>query len=382
MLIKKEIKYGYSAESTKTTGKTRLVKPSNLTKIRLSPNNFKFLFYGTRHDILKWMSLHSELLVIYDPIAKDDDELALSTLSPPSSPVNSDYPDVSETLFSSPTSITSPLSPIYPISPMSMSPPSTASPLSSDSNIVTTSEKPHDIVFDLFTVPVKTSELLSDDATFNRPLNIALKCIPWIEVMLEIRPADEHKDSKLHPIHRVILPSGSSLSEISKALEKSWKSLIPDSTAFGPDCFIRNSELIYPQNKSKSYSHDKGINHEEEELRRSNGFMAGIAKRVPTVDLWLRQKQTSGAIPPGVLTPYIIDEVLEDLNEEKKKDNEKVLEEKKKEAELDKELPRPDLPKYENIFCDQKYHPLKLNVKQINFSQNTWKKLSTSQKCF
>lgn len=354
MLIKKEIKYGYSADTTVTTGKRRLVKPSNLTKIRLTPINSKFLFYGTRHDILKWMSLHSELLVIYDPIAKDDDELALS---PPSSPLNSTFLDVSETLISetlisSPISITSPISPLSP-----MFPSSTASSLSSDSTISTNtiSEKPHDIVFDLFTIPVKTSELLSDDATFNRPLNIALKCIPWIEVMLEIRPADERKDSKLHPIHRVILPSGSSLSEISKALEKSWKSLIPDSTAFGPDCFIRNSELIYPQNKSKSDSHDlktKAISSEEEEFHRSNGFMAGIAKRVPTVDLWLRQKQTSGAIPPGVLTPYIIDDILEDLNEEKKNDNEKIVEDKEKEAELDKELPKPDLPKYENVFCD------------------------------
>lgn len=357
MLIKKEIKYGYSAETAGTTGKSRLVKPSNLTKIRLTPINSKFLFYGTRHDILKWMSLHSELLIVYDSIAKDDDELALS---PPPSPHNSNFLDP---LFSSPTSIAlpiSPTSPTSPLSPMSSSPTSSMThSLSSDStlstNTINTSEKPHDIVFDLFTIPIKTSEILSEEATFNRPLNIALKCIPWIEVMLEVRPADELKDSKLYPIHRVILPSGSSLSEISKALEKSWKSLIPDSTAFGPDCFIRNSELIYPQNKIKSDSHDfkpKEITSEEEEFYKSHGFMSGIAKRVPTVDLWLRQKQTSGAIPPGVLTPYIIDEVLEDLNEETNKDDEKVPEDKKKEAELDKELPRPDLPRYENIFGD------------------------------
>jgi hypothetical protein len=300
------------------------------------------------------MSLHSELLVVYDPIAKDDEEpelspplsptssISLSSLSSLSSSPNSNHPCLSETLMSSPTSITSPLSPL--------------STTSSDStNNIATSEKPHDIVFDLFTVPVKTSEILSEETAFNRPLNIALKCIPWIEVMLEIRPTDERKDSKLFPIHRVILPSGSSLSEISKALEKSWKSLIPDSTAFGPDCFIRNSELIYPQNKSKSEPHDfkdKSINSEEEEFHKSK-FMAGIVKRVPTMDLWFRQKQTSGAIPPGVLTPYIIDDVLEDLNEEKRKDD---VEDKKKEAELDKELPldlpQLDLPQYENIFCD------------------------------
>lgn len=297
------------------------------------------------------MSLHSELLVVYDPIAKDDDELALS---PPPSPLNFNYLDVPEPLFSSPTSITTPMSPTSPSSPSSMTL-SLFSDSTLSTNTITTSENPYDIVFDLFTIPVKTSEILSEEATFNRPLNIALKCIPWIEVMLEIRPADELKDSKLHPIHRVILLSGSSLSEISKALEKSWKSLIPDSTAFGPDCFIRNSELIYPQNKSKSYSHDfktKEITSEEEEFHKLNGFMAGIAKRVPTVDLWLRQKQTSGSIPPGVLTPYIIDEVLENLNEEKKKDDEKIPKDKKKEAELDKELPRPDLPRYENVFGD------------------------------
>ncbi|GBB99363.1 hypothetical protein RclHR1_00350019 [Rhizophagus clarus] len=353
MLIKKEIKYGYSTGTKETTRKRRLVKPSNLTEIRLTPVNSKFLFYGTRHDILKWMSLHSDLVVVYDPISKDDDELALS---PPSSPLSSNYLDIPE-LLTSPISITSPTSPLsssFPPSPTSPSSPSSlASSLSSDS-ILSTSEKSRDIVFDLFTIPVKTSEILSDEATFNRPLNIALKCIPWIEVMLEIRLADERKDSKLHPIHRVILPSGSSLSEISKALEKSWKSLIPDSTAFGPDCFIRNSELIYPQNKSKSDSHDvkpKSINSDEES-HKSNGFMAGIAKRVPTVDFWLRQKQTSGAIPPGVLTPYIIDDVLEDLNEGKKRDNEKILEEKKEEAELDKELPKLDLPQYENVCFD------------------------------
>ncbi|PKK72584.1 hypothetical protein RhiirC2_376726 [Rhizophagus irregularis] len=257
MLIKKEIKYGYSAETAGTTGKSRLVKPSNLTKIRLTPTNSKFLFYGTRHDILKWMSLHSELLIVYDPIADDDDELALS---PPPSPLNS-----SPMFIASPTSPTSPISPMFPSSPSSMT-----HSLSSDSTLSTN------------TITISEKQILSEEATFNRPLNIALKCIPWIEVMLEIRPADELKDSKLYPIHRVILPSGSSLSEISKALEKSWKSLIPDSTAFGPDCFIRNSELIYPQNKTKSDSHDfkpKEITSEEEEFYKSNGFMAGIAKR-------------------------------------------------------------------------------------------------------
>src|SRR5436190_8187853 len=108
------------------------------------------------------------------------------------------------------------------------------------------------------------------------PLNIALKCIPWIEVTLEIRPTNEHRDSKLYPIHRIILPSGSSLSEVSKALEKSWKSLIPDQTAFAPDCFIRNSELLYPYKKHKLDSD----NEVEDRDIYSNKFMTEIAKRV------------------------------------------------------------------------------------------------------
>ncbi len=78
-----------------------------------------------------------------------------------------------------------------------------------------------------------------------------------------------------------------------------------------------------------------------------------MANHVPTIDLWRRQKQTADVIPPGILTPYIIDDVLEDLDEKKEESvKEQILLDKKKEAESNKELLTDDLPKYENIYKD------------------------------
>lgn len=318
----KEMKYGYSMEIS-GENKARIVKPSNLTRIRLTPLNSKFIFHGTRNDILKWMSSHSELLVEYDPLDQGNNGPAFS---PPPSPLLSAYPEIPEIIPSSPTS-------------RSISIPSIITTFSSNES--------HNITFDLFTIPIKTSALLSDDLAFSRPLNIALNYIPWLEVMLEIRPTDEFNDSKLYPIHRVILPSGLTLSEISKALEKSWKSLIPDSTAFSQDCFIRNCELLYPRrkkpklNSSGSNSDNEG-DGEEEYSDYKETYQQKLAEWLPKSGIasCVRQKQSPDVIPPGILTPYIIDDVLENFDE------------KRDEAELDKESFTADLPQYENIYKD------------------------------
>ncbi|CAI2175506.1 1267_t:CDS:2 [Funneliformis geosporum] len=336
----KEMKYGYSVEVT-GDNKARIVKPSNFTKIRLSPLNSKFVFHGTRNSILKWMSSHSGLLVEYDPL---DQGRNGSAFSPPPSPLLSAYPEVPEIIPSSPTSI------------KSTSVPSINTTFSSD--------EPHNITFDLFTIPIKTSALLSDDLAFSRPLNIALNYIPWLEVMLEIRPTDEFKDSKLYPIHRVILSSGLSLSEISKVLEKSWKSLIPDSTAFSHDCFIRNSELLYPRKKTKSNSSgsisansDNEGGGEEEESEYSyhkEKYQQKLAEWLPKSGIAsrVRQKQSPDVIPPGILTPYIIDDVLENFDEKSEMVKEHILSDKRREAEMNEESFIADLPQYENIYKD------------------------------
>ncbi|CAG8451753.1 13497_t:CDS:2 [Cetraspora pellucida] len=324
----KEINYGYALENA-TNIASHIVKPPKLSKIRLTPTRTKFLFYGTRSDILKWMEEHSSIIVEYD--TSED------TFSPSSSP------PLSYSVSSSPQTP-------FPSSPLSF-------------HSIQSFESQSKITFDLFGHQTQNSPVLTDNPVFYRPLHFAKNHLPWSEVVLEIRLSDPVKDSKYDPVRRVILNSGITIGEAAKALNKSWKNILPD------NCKLRNSfssssdnegwKNILPDShnlrktKSASTSDDEDDLSEIELQQKHHKFLEWLpAANIPwsksdtngknrkssfsMVEMpWNKRRDKSPElVPPGILIPYNMEEAL------------------KQEAEKDKEDLMADLPSYESIYND------------------------------
>ncbi|KAF0356339.1 hypothetical protein F8M41_014771 [Gigaspora margarita] len=291
----KELKYGYTLESF--TDSTRVVKPTKLTKISLTPTQTKFVFCGTRGDILKWMEENSFMIVEYD---------------------------TSEDVFSPPSS---------PRLPSSRS----SSPISSSSY--------SKITFDLFGQHVQNSSITTD---FYRPLHFAMNHLPWLEVILEIRPSSPVKDSKFNPIKRVILNSGVTLGEAAKALEKSWSSILPE------HCVVRNSiSSIRESDSWKSFLKSTSTSDNEEELtelefqQKHNKFVEWLnSTEGKIVELpWIKRRDKSPElVPPDILHPYNMEEALSLMG---------VKTTKEQEAKKDEEKLMADLPLYESVTSDR-----------------------------
>ncbi|CAG8503518.1 2498_t:CDS:2 [Ambispora gerdemannii] len=133
---------------------------------------------------------------------------------------------------------------------------------------------------------------------FCRPLHLAKNHLPWLDVTLEIRATDPIRDSKYNPVKRLILHSGLSLYEISKALEKNWRNLMPPCLPLfqrpPPYLELSDDDIDDSMNPLLDWlAHHK-----------SSTF--------PTPPIISRWQQKNSIIPPGVLTPYNIDEVIAD----------------------------------------------------------------------
>ncbi|CAG8445216.1 5414_t:CDS:2 [Dentiscutata heterogama] len=315
----KEVKYGYAIGSV-SDNNSRVVKPPKLSKIRLTPSQTKFIFYGTRGDILKWMEENSFMIVEYDDTSED-------VFSPPSSP---------RTPVPSPTS----------------------------SSFSGHSSELHKITFDLFGQQIQNSPIMTDSTAFYRPLHFAMNHLPWLEVILEIRPSDPVKDLKYDPVKRVILNSGITLGEAAKALEKSWKSILPD------NCPIRNSlsstsdsenwrGILSDMRKSKSDSTSDNEELTEIEFQQKYKFLEWLpkanvdGKKFPIAEMpWIKHRDKSPElIPAGILHPYNMEEALSLMDHTKKDDNSAKIT-KEQEAEKDKEKLVADLPLYESVSSD------------------------------
>ncbi|KAG9285695.1 hypothetical protein G9A89_002262 [Geosiphon pyriformis] len=313
---KANMKFGYAIQSG-TPGNatnTRIILPEKLEKVRLTPTNSKFIFYGTRNEILEWMLLNDNLTVEYDPME--------GVLSPPCSPS---------------------LNPFLS-SPMADRRTSSESNSSDGSQTSTTTRtKPPYLTFDLYGQSIKNTPLLSDDIVFCRPLHLAVNHLPWLNILLEIRPTDPKRDAKYTPVKRVILPSGLSMYEISKALEKCWRNPIPHSLGL----FQRPP----PSERENQNSSD---------FEENNPLLDWLAHHksstFPTPTIFSRWQHKNSIIPPGVLTPYIYDEVMQDqeLVESKSIEAGQSRDQKKELANEEKnELNITDLPRYENVNEDR-----------------------------
>ncbi|CAG8740400.1 13522_t:CDS:2 [Dentiscutata erythropus] len=315
----KEVKYGYAIRSV-SGNNSRVVNPPKLSKIRLTPSQTKFKFYGTRGDILKWMEENSFMIVEYDDTSED-------IFSPPSSP---------RTPVPSPTS----------------------------SSFSGHSSELHKITFDLFGQQIENTPIKTNNTAFYRPLHFAMNHLPWLVVILEIRPSDPVKDLKYDPVKRVILNSGITLGEAAKALEKSWKSILPD------NCPIRNrfssasdsenwrgilSDTYMKKSKSASTSDNEKELTELAFQQKYHNFLERLPKanvdrkRCSISEMpWIKRRDKSPElIPKGILHPYNMEEALSLMDH----DNSANIT-KEKEAEKDKEKLVADLPLYENVYND------------------------------
>ncbi|CAG8691109.1 915_t:CDS:1, partial [Scutellospora calospora] len=297
---------------------SRVVKLPKLSKIRLTPTQTKFIFYGTRGDILKWMEENSSIIVEFD---------------------------TSEDVFSPPST------------PRTLSTPS--SPLSSYSDQSFDSKSNSKITFDLFGQQIQNSSIMTDNLAFYRPLHFAMNYLPWLEVILEIRPSEPAKDSKYDPVRRVILNSGITLGEVAKALEKSWKNILPDNCPIKSkltsisdngcsikgklsstldkedlDKFWKNilsDNSIFKKSKSASTSDNEDELSEAELRQKHHKFLEWLPKtnswskfdteygnRINSFSIgeapWIKHRDKSPeVIPPGILTPYNMEEALSNM---------------------------------------------------------------------
>ncbi|CAG8831708.1 9154_t:CDS:1, partial [Racocetra persica] len=304
-------------------------------------------------DILKWMEENPAIIVEY--VTSED------VFSPPSSP------------HLPPTIASSPRTPV----------PSSPSSLHSNQSFESQSK----LTFDLFGQQVQKSQIMTDNTVFYRPLHLAMNHLPWLEVVLEIRPSDPVKDSKYDPVKRVILNSGITLGEVAKALNKSWKNILPD------NCKIRNSFSSISDNegwrnilsdglnlrrtKSASTSdYDEELSDLEFEQKNhkflewlptsniswpksdSNGNGNGKNRKgsFSMVEMpWnKRREKVPELVPPGILIPYDMEEALSNMEHVviTKTEEAGVKLTKEHEAEEDREKLGADLPLYENVFND------------------------------
>ncbi|CAG8449097.1 6172_t:CDS:10 [Ambispora leptoticha] len=218
----------------------RIITPKNLERIRLTPAKQKFVFQGTRTRILEWMLENEDIIVEYDPTD--------GMLTPPISPQANEFNKENHR--------------------------------GSDASHTSASNTP----------------LLSDDIVFYRPLHFAKNHFPWLDVTLEIRPTDPLQDSKYDPVKRLILQSGLSLYEISKALEKNWRNLMPHCCP-----------LFQRPPPSLELSGDAVDDSNNPLLDWLAHHKSSTFPTPPLINKWQRSKSI---IPPGVLTPYNIEEVM------------------------------------------------------------------------
>ncbi|CAG8515097.1 1063_t:CDS:2 [Paraglomus occultum] len=266
------IRYGFAYENP-AKSESRLFVPQELTRIILTPTHSKFIFIGTRHDILQWMLEHENINVEYVPMDEG--------LSPPLSP--------------------------------------------------STSSKSVKLTFDLFGQTLKNLNPAVSDKAIYKPKNCATDYLPWAEVLLEIRPTDPKKDAKETPLKRLVLKSGLSFYEISKALEKCWRNVIPDSfTRFlKPPPSVENASDAAPT---------EDVNPFYDWLARAK------STTIPTPDIAKKWQQKMSVIPPGVVTPYILeniatdDMVLTKPEEQRKQEKEREAMEERERAKLAEEF--------------------------------------------
>jgi len=150
--------------------------------------------------------------------------------------------------------------------------------------------------------------------------------LPWAEVLLEIRPTDPIKDAKETPLKRLVLKSGLSFYEISKALEKCWRNVIPDSF----------SRFLKPPPTVEDGSDDaptEDVNPFYDWLARTK------STTIPTPDIAKKWQQKMSVIPPGVVTPYVIENIASDDMVLTKPEEQRRLE-KEREAMEEKERAR------------------------------------------
>ncbi|CAG8477610.1 20006_t:CDS:1, partial [Racocetra fulgida] len=282
----------------------------------------------------------------------------------------------SEDVFSAPSSPLLP--PSIASSPRTLVP---SSPSSLHSN--QSFESQSKLTFDLFGQQIQKSPIMTDNTVFCRPLHLAMNHLPWLEVILEIRPSDPVKDSKYDPVKRVILNSGITLGEVAKALNKSWKNIFSD------NCKIRNSFSSVSDNESWRNILSDGLNlrrtksastsDDDEELsdlefeQKNHKFLEWLPSAniswpksdsnrknrkgsFSMVEMpWnKRREKVPELVPPGILIPYDMEEALSNMEHVviTKTEDECVTITKEQEAEEDREKLGADLPLYENVFND------------------------------
>jgi hypothetical protein len=155
-----------------------------------------------------------------------------------------------------------------------------------------------------------------------KPLRYAMEHLPWLEVVLEIRLCNPDVDAKKDPIKRVMLKSGLTLYEISKALEKSWRNPLPDAiNLFKKPQPVEDSD-DEDRNRSPSDDHNPWLDWLAS--KKFNSF--------PTPKVVRRWEEKNTIIPPGVLTPYVIEEVAKNPDIMIDKPEELARERKEQEA--------------------------------------------------
>ncbi|RHZ72506.1 hypothetical protein Glove_242g103 [Diversispora epigaea] len=371
------MKYGYFQENTAEGIINRITAPINFTKIHLSTLK-KFICYGTRDEILKWM-MENENVVVESS----------STISFPTISSTISSPTISSPTISSPT--------IY--SPTIYSP----TILSSTKNI-----SDNNITFDLFAD--NKNSFSSTSFTMNN-------ChLSWLDnsnnnnnekIMLEMRSTDPLMDLKYQPLRRIILKSGLKLGQISKLLlslnnNKSLKeyssSFLDIAALHNYNCFFEKSKLQLKKSKSKLKSKlrlnsilgdknnkddkevkevdhdevgggdddnddDNGDNDDydddgsdEDDVEDDEGQVTKAEKELeksrkifsewfPKSNCIFRRFENSPIPPPGVLTPYNLELSESKIAEEFRKSNQIKIETERYKNDQ-------ELPKYENVNND------------------------------
>lgn len=185
--------------------------------------------------------------------------------------------------------------------------------------------------------------IISDELVSCRPLNFAINYLTCFDVLLEIFPTNLlNKDYKKYlPIKTTILPSGMDLQTVSRELEKSWKqtplnnnfdnllskkyipiikkakSANPFKDDEGDGEKRRNSFSEVSKEKLRMLEVEEDINnysHKPFSLRQHSSSSNLLDWISPTFyshkNREVSASSKSTPIPPGILTPYIMDDMI------------------------------------------------------------------------
>ncbi|KAG9289948.1 hypothetical protein G9A89_010254 [Geosiphon pyriformis] len=285
---KSKVTIGYSTQPTGEIKRKNIVTPKDIQKIDLTSPNQKFLFHGTRNEILEWMLNHGDIIIDYNSIQEEIHSQNLSTSSEPKSFSKTGY-----------------------------------------------------ITLDLYNPKVP------EDSILICPINQARNHLPWMNMFLEIRPTNSVNDGKFKPVKRVILPSGLSLREISKALEIYWR---------------------HPQLKSPVFLEQPVETRIENSLtvKENNDVNS---KTYHTTSIFSRWHHKDSYFSSKIITPYTFDSYNEEWNV-------KEEEQKREEKENLEQLNLAGLPNYDEVNKDQllEVGDISENEKQAHkyFYQRLW----------